>query len=1688
MGTAIPYANADDTKISASNNRIVQFINMAKNKSGDNTNLDLSKISKSDAQFLGVYLSNFLLPYATAIEGNDEVVKEVKTRMKEHLVSSLGLREADAIVIVDWVVSEMKNSAQDLEWGFTDKSNAEDSSGMVKPGTALIPATHYEVQKMIAGEFMVDRGMLGLNSESNISEISKSTGEQWINLMKKYGNNRLPEFFYKEVDGNNRHYAYLLDKSGNPVFSLDVTRKQMTASVASLMQAAAVADPVNGYGTNFFDMTIDELNAKKDAGEESSVKLDESDSVLKSKLQVDTFGNILQKGENTTIVILPGASNPFMWKMEGKAAGEGLSATNALVMASSARGGISSYNGGVCNMSTSLVEEKRNALKDDGATDAKIKDVVSFTFAMGTAEHNFRQDGFKGFMLRPFFTSSNEEGKSAKSILQTISDEGTYYVDIEGTDSAHGTLPTYYFGASRPDDGAHWDSTAVPCTGNVIVYDKDALFNSKVVKDYKQVGSKSSTEKEEQGTATKEDSNSGTVDGLVLTNALHSDGTVSASGTGGNFSAKADLMSQGLKISGEDKTLKSIADTTKVFDDYTAFSVYLTYLVSNFGTDEEKASIGVESNSGSNGMLKSPPISDKSAFKVSEEAKKANEEALKEDMEVDIIQWVWHFLNPSKDAYSTQLMTNKMSATILDWHNKLIGVTDSNVLAGTTRYTGISGYITTPKITDIEITKTVYDWYYKYFTYIVLAIVVIMILYWALNQLTFREAALGVAMFTILASIPFAGTNTVIDFSNRINDRFYSDKVLYWALYQNQAYSDEIDSAATGDSYENYLQAQLNQLGSVDINGGEDDTSNTLGGDNILVKWQAPKKMNSMVLGNGEMDEAVAKIAGKNQVGALGINAANSKMSGESYLGTDSTYLYRSYIDLNNFSRYGYAGFTTGVASYNPSPSTQAWVPQLAKAYGDYPTNRKDSEQLGYSHATNGVLRYAPFMSSSIVDDALANNNLGNLTQSDNVGIDTRSFNFGIPNFTKNSDIMATVETNANARAGANRLEARVDGFTADQGKGYNTEDYYGLGAYALYSESPFYYNAWNLYDQGVSSTGGSEGYKNLLLGTADSNYFYNTEGNGGMRDYMDIRTLFTLVIPRLNQGNQIVRDFDRTYGLKYEQGIPTTEGHWNDAGIKDNPDMAQKYWKNLQISRLYGLYSPWVDQLYATKYAESETIDFQGEKVIIDNPLDPSTYPEDRPMVFSESEMLDYGLERGQLTQAENAILDIESNQMDNMIDLLNYYNFNDNVLTTASAMMATFEFNRAFSDTRLFGESITLYPQAFEQKNFSFDVYLRMLLATNTDEDIASTSGSQFYKNLVSNTGIVTPVLLLVADVIAGIGYPLMRVLIIALLVILMSLNIYLLCIKAKTGSEALKEILSTVIKPLLVLLAVTALYGVCFSFFMTSGSKQVTGDTEFVMNLGSPLWTLTFLCIASLIMAIFLWRLGVSVIDDTKSAITATYSSVQGLGGSAVKFMNNVSSGMTLKEARANIGSQVSSSGVSATSNTSTGTANTSGADSNVSSGNGFAGAGVGVLGGRGTSESKNSHEPDYNVSRDDSMFSKRSKKKVSTTKLDETLLKDIKEKSESPKQTKKVSSFDELSEKLAHRSQGIGAGASLPPQGPTVTPQGRTTPTSPKGTAPGSQPLTTPYTATQQGRYTTGTSLTKEELRKRINDMK
>lgn len=209
---------------------------------------------------------------------------------------------------------------------------------------------------------------------------------------------------------------------------------------------------------------------------------------------------------------------------------------------------------------------------------------------------------------------------------------------------------------------------------------------------------------------------------------------------------------------------------------------------------------------------------------------------------------------------------------------------------------------------------------------------------------------------------------------------------------------------------------------------------------------------------------------------------------------------------------------------------------------------------------------------------------------------------------------------------------------------------------YGMYSESPFYFFNYNVYDQMNALTGytyskdsgTSENFKDLLLGN-NLEYFFNYSKNAGdgygeLRDFMNMHDLFYYVVPLMKKGVDLVELYDRAYGMPLYEDIKVTftaDGNVQvikggkrvivndlrspDGSIVDGissegqpyselvegwtEEEVYKFWHNYNVITIFNAYCTWVDTMYDCKYAKPETINIGGKKKTVSDPLDPTSY-----------------------------------------------------------------------------------------------------------------------------------------------------------------------------------------------------------------------------------------------------------------------------------------------------------------------------------------------------------------------------------------------------------------------------------------------------------------------------------------------
>ena len=1343
--------------------------------------------------------------------------------------------------------------------------------------------------------------------------------------------------FYKKTLEEDENYAYLTDGNGHIAFKIDTTGESTTASVAALMTAAQLSNPENGYGNSFFDLLKGEFEKNKDNKEALS-----KSTILDSKMKMSPFGDLLYQSGNTTTVVIPAILNPYGFEAKDHKPGDVLPAANSFALAGTGYKAFSNVRNAdtslaQCVMGSGHINELRG--KISGRFDGD-KPVTSYRAVMGSDQIPWGSHwGSAG--------DGTVDGAAVNAMTQYSGDKYVQGGDValgdgfrdENTDR-HNYASRIPISKNNHDDGVWGSSNVFPsfwlgwhtrslfdtynrettdCNGSVVVADLYKLYEGKDPKadlDEKSTFQVMHSLKDDGSMAIKQvpDFKEGTTFGIPK------DG-----GGAYNLEGRAGLL-----------------DFNKVLDKNAAMTVYLTLLVQQHG---KGTSLYDQLGMGS-ADSNLPPIKDDVKFDgLSEEQKQQNAKELENQIDNQLRWYMYYLLHPTKTKYKRELDKNSNIAYVSEAHANMIGANNQAGTTSASKFTGFVAYSAIPTTDDIKWTSGLKDMYFSQIHWVFAIILVVCLIYWIAGSLTLGQAIGSLIVLCFLFGTVTHVQDWAADKANGIVNNMYSSKFSYLGVVQEEAYADKIDEAAKGDSYNNYLQAQNEELQALEIDG--ENNPHTRGISNVTVKIQAPKKLQSLVVGGGKQDQELLDIAGNSQFGAVGLSAYTKSVSGQGFTeNPNDTYLYRSYVDLSNFAKYTYLGVRPGselVSGVEGHADTSKWTPSLRDAWNNRSQAWDQAVELGYNipNKSGGVnsTKVVPALSSRIVTDAYASKeSMGSLSLDQNVGIDTRRFNFGIVNYTKQHDFLSAVQkqteanqtkkTNIKGRDKTVNAEnaapdkdkenkdnkdkkddqkkqeeqqqqqqsssgggsskpnpdaATLEGFQPDGGGKYTNLDYATLGAFAMYSESPFYYYYYNLADQGLNIDGGRGGYKDLLLGeNSGGNYFYNTKGNGEMRDFNDSRELFTYVIPYLRQSNKSVNAFKELYGLHYHEGIPTTEGHWNDEGIRDDAVAQQKYWENLQTARLYGLYTPWVDLMETGRYAKETTIDVLGQKHTVKDPLDPASYPAERPMVFSRSEQLDNGLTDDQLTEVEKKIQEVQRNTAEKMLSLMNYYSFRDSTVDTAAALLTTFEFNKTFSERHWMDESLNLYPQSMDAKNISWDGYLRLILQTSEDGGGYDIGAEDFYDQIIRDQGVIFGWALVAVSALSGIGVPYLQWLVFFLLAVLSICRLVIILLRALPPLEVLKESGKHIGGPAIMMGLVFLIKNWLMSLMMSSGSTLVTGplgnDGALV---GMPVWgKIVLLLVIDLLSVGILVRLGFRIVGNIFGDIVTLKENFKGV----------------------------------------------------------------------------------------------------------------------------------------------------------------------------------------------------------------
>ena len=1381
-----------------------------------------------------MYLSNFYVPFKTEI-GNtsSEISQSNLESMKKALQTNLSFSDDMADTLSKGIMNMSKTNNKELKL-YVSKSYQKDLVEF-----SDVKLSYYVAMSVMSGRLKdavsYQYNFIGDSTKRKLAEKAKSekiTNEDIESLSFKDGDTLSGITVACDIYNDKYKYAYFGYESNGVVYPvldacIDGSTQNSTASMFAFEECLSNSSLNKGYGLNYLDFTKEEKDEETGGYKTVSKNVEEDEDLYKmsiygSSLVVDSFGNIILKGANHQFVMIPACMNPYVWVpvdsdgkgIEDKGAGTGFNMINMMSMSLQDNGVFASSEG------TSSVNENmksvvpntdklvnsivNNDLKvdllDTDSNGNRYKDLYRLRISIGGDESDF---GVPWWILDKKGTGNLRKrinNAIDKLLMSSLNYPMSFIVDraISSNELVSGFLV---------DDGK-----LTSFSNSIDVYDKMVFIDNFGTFNY----------------------NSGTddIDWTAINFDHYLGNTSDIVGTwkdvGNDFSNLYENLKDGSM---------SVPDLTNT---EAVVAIFSTYVYAGLSDDDSKKADTI-------GLMGYRMCFDSLPDIINRDLTSTDSDSAKDQMTSDVLNYLYYMLNPSKTDYFRVWLTNKVNAFLVGWHEDMTGTKGVGALTGTTKYKNNISYVTMPDLSEIEWTDNLMTMFESAIPYIAIIMIVIFVIIFISGALSLQRCIIGFFAFMIALLIPIPVINGVVGSSNDTISSMYSSKFMYWAMIEHQTYSTAIDEAADGDSYSNYLKTLYSENQKINANQGSE---------NIILKWQAPKKMSSLMFTKRD-NNALTSL----QDSILTKNLKNA-YSGEAYTDDSSdVYLYRSYIDIANFSRYIYRGILDGVRKVNKGIQNSNVKSSLKEAFENKATMDDSFKDYGYS--TNNLgrdLHSTVFATSRIVDDAYKDRNMAGFGLSDYVGINQDFFNFSIPMFTQTKQgfvqdslissaksdgfkkLLAPYTLEESSDDGNSTRTVEVDTGGSNE-TGYTEADLTGLAAYGLYSESVFYYYSWLLYDyKDMTTDTANSNYKDLLLKNGED-FFYNMKGNGELKDFMDMRSLFTYVIPYLKRGNDIVDKFDDIYGLNYYPGVSSEEGKMkNYAG---NDAKMQKYWSNLNVARLYNIYTPWVGLMYDCSYSDPVTIKYMGKTYTISDPIDPSCYPSDRPMMFSRSEMEDFGLTVSDLTEMEKKIIDCNDEMARELFDLLNYHTFNDVVMNTAAAMKCTFIFNKVFSESGIFSNNIEIYPQSFEVSGFSYDAFLRFVLSSSTGTSM--TESSDFYSTVVSNSSMTTAILMIVLDIISIYVLPILKVLVLILIFVSGILLILEGAFMIRKGRGVLGAMCRVLVAPMVLYFIITVGMAYAISCLMGSGNSAVTGTGNAKIILGDPATA----CIALLII---------------------------------------------------------------------------------------------------------------------------------------------------------------------------------------------------------------------------------------------
>lgn len=806
-----------------------------------------------------------------------------------------------------------------------------------------------------------------------------------------------------------------------------------------------------------------------------------------------------------------------------------------------------------------------------------------------------------------------------------------------------------------------------------------------------------------------------------------------------------------------------------------------------------------------------------------------------EELQKDIVKKVHGLLSENGSTYRDNLIKSILDSWFLSVHraitNSWVGGFASVGAKADGGYASVVGFINMPSFEDLPLmNKLLNDYMYSYVLLVVIIFVVVLLMVLT-NLRTVKEGLVIFIIMLFITILPKTLVVTTVDTYNKFTDKIFSDRFIFWTITSHQqSYSNLKNASYSSDSTDLLITTNMDMAKNVHSNNVS-----------VRVKWMSPKK-----------DDVFKALFSKNSpYRTLESDLTlfkwlfNSFLNQEEYEYKDklATYLYRPYNAIVNEARVAYDSLKD--TSIDKKTVKERVFKYAIKKSG---LGNNDYHLYGYSPK----IKYVKGQDKVIA-------------KTKPLGERDDYIYWVISNETM---LKAVFNNNVNSPVS---LDSEM------------SDPYFK--SYLLTTESPYYY-FYNVLSHRYKDDKTGASFKDALL--TKNTFKVVNSGNGKienkLKDFLDLEGLFTYVIPVLNQGNVYVRDW-----MSVNKHLLTDFDY--DNGLSPDPTNKQLYSLYLaeksakeQFKDVWKLHSAWVDTMY-NGLSVSDYIYVANKRKLVKDTLNPSTYLEQgREMIFSEADMRAKGYTKDDLSDVERRLQNVLENTYKDMMYLVNYYDFDDEVLLSASAMVATFNFNREFSSYSLLNNNNILYPQSFELKNFNYDAFMRLMLLNATGEPIMA--DKDLYVRVLTKTSPITGFVLILVDVVAVYILPAMKYLVLMLLFVLVFL-VSLSFMLAKPD-KLVHSFMKLVGYPFLVFFVSSIVFAYVVGMFVGDGLSGYVGAKIASVNITDPTVLMVALLMVTLVymyvlykVVVMMWssikQLGTGVLGSTTDMISGVFSNV-------------------------------------------------------------------------------------------------------------------------------------------------------------------------------------------------------------------